>query len=301
MSRIFLTGGSGFLGSRLIRTLARSGITVVGLDRSGRLGAEKLPGAAIEVVRGNVLDPRTYREALASTQTVVHMAAATGRASADEHFEINFRGTKVLLEQCRQAGVEKFLFVSSIAVKFPEKSLYYYAQAKQLAEEAVQGSGLDFTIVRPTIILGRGSGPQAALSKLARLPVIPVFGKGRARVQPVFVEDLVAFIVEILEKQLSHGRTLELGGPTVLTIEDLLLEIRRAANTPMARTVHIPLRPLLALLGIAERMGVRGLPLSAGQLSSFRFDGTSEPSALHESRRATLKTVPEMLSLSLAA
>jgi len=301
MNRIFVTGASGFLGSRLLRTLVTRGMAFVGLDRTGKLAAKGASQDGLEVVRGDLLNPQTYREALASTPTVVHMAAATGKASADEHFEVNSRGTETLLEECLQAGVQRFLFISSIAVKFPDKSRYYYAQAKQLAERAVQDSGLDFMILRPTIILGRGSGPLTALDRLARMPVIPVFGDGRVRVQPVFVEDLVACIVAILEQPLFGEEVLELGGPTVLTIEDLLLEIRRAGIGRPGRTVHVPLRPLLMLLGAAERIGFQGLPLTAGQLSSFRFDGSIESSRFFEDRRGTLKTVPEMLSLSLAA
>ncbi len=64
--------------------------------------------------------------------------------------------------------------------------------------------------------------------------------------------------------------------------------------------MRIPLRPLVPFLGLVERVGVSRLPVTAGQLASFRFDGTIEPSPLYESRRETLKTVPEMLSLSLA-
>ena len=301
MDSVFVTGGSGFLGSRLLQALLARGMSVVGLDRSGALGDGSGKQTRLEVVQGDLLDPRTYMQALATTDAAVHLAAATGKASAERHFEVNARGTEILLEQCRQAGVRKLLFVSSIATKFPDKTRYYYAQAKQRAEEAIQASGLEFTIVRPTIIIGRGSAPLVALSRLAGLPLVPVFGDGRTRVQPIYVEDLVEFIVAILDQRRFAGETLELGGPTVLTIEELLHEVRSARSGGRARTVHIPLGLLLPFLGAAEKLGIGPLPLTTGQLASFRFDGTIEPSALHEGRRAGLKAVPEMLSLSLAA
>jgi NADH dehydrogenase len=306
MTRVFVTGGTGFLGSRVLSLLKDHGISVVALDRSGALSQTAGSGAGVETVKADLLQPELYSDALAKTDLVLHLAALTGRASEREHFRVNLQGTETLLEQCRRVGVQRILFVSSIATKFPDTRRYYYAQAKLQAEEAVRSSGLRFAIIRPTIILGRGSPILSALEKLATLPFIPVFGNGRALVQPIYVDDLAGYILEVVEQDRFRNETLDLGGPSTLTIEELLQQIRCVRKGSDGRSkglsVHIPLGLLLPPLRAAESLGLGSLlPVSEGQLSSFRYDGTIEPNGLHENRRGALRNVQQMLALSLAA
>ena len=117
---VFVTGGGGFVGRRVLAELGRAGWTITALDRSGALDGASAPGGTI--VRGDLLAPETYRKAVGSCSVVVHLAAATGRAPASEHQRINAQGTEVLLDACRTTGVSRILFVSSIATTFPARS-----------------------------------------------------------------------------------------------------------------------------------------------------------------------------------
>jgi nucleoside-diphosphate-sugar epimerase len=277
-SRVFLTGGRGFIGSRLQARLRQRGHDVA-------------------LLTSDLLEPDTYRGALASANVVVHLAAATGRASAQRHMRVNAAGTKTLVDECRRAGVERFLFTSTIAVTFPDTRWYAYARSKALAEDAVRASNLRYTILRPTIVIGAGSSTLAGLERLARLPVIPVFGDGRARVQPIFVDDLVEILAAVIEEDRFLNETLDVGGPTVLTIEELLHAVRQSRRGSRGRVVHIPLGLVLAPLKAAETIGLGGwLPVTVGQLSSFRYDGVADANTLVDSRRARLRGVPEMLT-----
>ena len=243
--------------------------------------------------------PDTYEAALATTHAAVHLAALTGKASRTEHFRINEQGTAMFVDACQNAGVGRLLFVSSIATKFPDHSDYHYAQAKARAEAVVRASRLKYTIVRPTMIFGKGSPVLNGLDKLAGLPLIPVFGDGRTQVQPIYVDDLASFIVEILEQDRFGNETLDLGGPSSLSIENLLQEIRTLRKGSPGRALHIPLSLFLPFLRTAEKLGFgHFLPVSAGQLSSFRFDGTIENNPLFEDRKRTLQDVQSMLSHS---
>src|SRR5260221_5616728 len=170
-ARLFVTGGSGFVGSRLLAALSGRGHSIVALDRSGSLRGRWGESSGVEVVAGSLLDPQSYRVALAASDTVLHLAASTGRASREEHFRVNAQGTEILVDECRRAGVPRMLFVSSIATAFPDTTHYDYAQSKRRAEDAVRGSGLQVAILRPTMILGRGSPILAALETLALLPI----------------------------------------------------------------------------------------------------------------------------------
>jgi NADH dehydrogenase len=296
-----VTGGGGFVGSRLLPALLRRRHSLVALDRSGSIRRALPASEAVQLVDGDLLEPSTYRHALSTADVVVHLAASTGRAREEEHFRVNARGTALLLEQCRELHVQKFLFVSSIAAKFPDTRHYPYARAKAAAEEAVRASGLKFAVIRPTIILGRGSPILTALQKLAMLPLIPVFGDGRTRVQPIAVDDVVEFILAIIEGDLFSNETFDVGGPQAMTMEELLQAIRQSRRGARGRPVRVPLPPLLLLLRVCEAVGVgRFVPVTEGQLSSFRFDGTVTPNPLHERYKTRLKSVWQALSSNAA-
>ena len=294
MSNTFITGGSGFLGLRLLASLKGRG-PVIALDRSGTIQQDD----RTEAVPGDLLIPSTYSGALKRSNRVVHLAALTGRGSERDHFRTNKEGTRLLIEACREAGIEEFLFVSSIAAKFKDKRSYYYAQAKEMAENLLRTSGMRFAIVRPTIIVGQGSPVLRALQTLAGLPVIPVFGDGKTMVQPIYVEDLVRFIDDIIDRGAFDGDTWELGGPSVVSFEELLQLIRQARGGNRARSIHLPITLLAGVLRLAERAGAGSLlPVTAGQLTSFHQDGTIESNPLFERRRAELLNVQQMLARS---
>jgi len=290
---IFVTGGAGFVGRRLLEALTRAGAHVVALDRSGKL-RDKAPNGC-EVVHGDLLDPASYRNALATCSVVVHLAASTGNASREDHHRVNARGTEVLVEEARGAGVTEFLFVSSIAVTFPDLRGYHYAEAKVRAEAFVRDSGLRFLIVRPTMILGPRAPILAALEKLATLPVAVLPGSGRAQVEPMHVDDVVSCLVAAVETDAFTNEAIAIAGPEKISMEGLLRRLRAARRGKDGPLVRVPLPLLQIPLKIAETIGLgRLLPITAGQLSSFRFDGVGAPSALQRGSRPS-RGLDEML------
>ncbi|MBI3484259.1 MAG: NAD(P)H-binding protein, partial [Acidobacteria bacterium] len=295
--RLFITGASGFLGRCLLARLDPANFQeITCLTRS----ALAIAPAGIDWVRGNLADTTTYSAALSGADCVIHLAAATGKLPPREYFSVNLDGTRRLVEQCKQTGVRNFLFVSSIAAGFPGQSRYYYAQSKVQAEEIVRASGLRHAIVRPTMIFGRGSPVLAGLAKLAALPVIPVFGNGRTPVQPIAVENLADFILRIVDNDLFRGETFDLGGPDVVSIEELLRKIHLLLRHSNPKTLHIPMSLLLPALTLLEIVAYPLLPITIGQLATFRFDGTARPNALWSERKPHLQSLEKMLAAALA-
>ncbi len=297
MSRsIFLTGSGGFLGKRVLQRLARKeNYQVVCLTR-GNAADPSLPN--VSYVRGDLLDPETYRDGLKGCDTVLHMAAATGKHSPEEFRRVNGEGTGSLVRQARESGVERFLFVSSIAAKFRDQFRYFYAQSKQEAETMVAASGLRWTIVRPTMIFGKNSPVLDGLARLVGLPVVPVFGDGRVPVQPIFVDDLADSLVALLEENGFDGATLEVGGPEVLTIENLMLRIRQTIGKRSAPVLHLPAGLIGRCLGLMEPLLLPLLPLTAGQLASFSNAGTTAPHPWVAERQPRMLGVSAMLKSS---
>lgn len=293
MRRLFVTGGSGFLGRRFLARLPEGlADEVVALTRD----ADRLAGAGVTVVEGDLAEPAGWAVALEGADAVLHLAAATGAAKAATHWRVNARGTDRLVHACARAGVGRFVLVSSIAAGPGPVEHYPYARSKRRAEAAVEASPTAWTIVRPTLIAGAGGGAWEALAGLARRRVVPIPGPGRALVQPVAVDDVVDVLVEALRDGRWVGETVEVGGPERLPIEALIRRIgARAGAEPSV--VHVPARGVLPLLGWLDRRGAP-LPVTAGPLTSFYrdqvvgVDGIEGPTPLDAMIDAALAEAP---------
>ena len=293
---LFVTGAGGYVGSYLLRAVPP--------DRYERvycLGRrEPAPGTPgyLEWIRADLLEPARYQKGLAACDTVVHLAAATGKNRPEAFFRVNRDGTAALVEACRQSSTRKFLHVSTIAVKFPDLSRYPYAESKKQAEEIVRQSGLPFTILRPTIITGPRAPVLEGIFRLAGAPIVPVFGGGRTLVQPVYVEDLIAVIVGFLNGGAFENRTIDVGGPETLGMEEFLLKARAIRSGKPPRILHLPGRMWIPLLGFLEKFLLPVMPVTAGQLTSFTSDGTAEESPLLTEWHGGMKGIDEVLRLA---
>jgi nucleoside-diphosphate-sugar epimerase len=290
---IFVTGAGGFLGRRVVARLTESeNRKLVCLIREKP--ADGSP-SNVQFVRGDLLDPQGYADALVGCDTVVHLAAATGKCPPTEFTQVNREGTLYLVDAATRVGISRFIFVSTIAVTFRDISGYYYAQSKQQAEAVVTRSGLNWTVVRPTMILGKNAPVLQGLSKLASLPILPVFGHGRVPVQPVFVDDLANCLTAMLCLEGLNRQTIEIGGPEVLGIEQLLQRIRCSLGKGEAPACHLPLRPIVACLRRVEALARPLLPFTAGQLASFSNPGTAREHPWTAAWQTQMMGVDEML------
>jgi len=293
---LFVTGASGFVGRRVLALAAARCERVVALSR-GELS--NLP-ANVEHVRGDLSGEAGWESAIARGDTVLHLAATTGKASPREYERGIVDATARLLGAARRAGVRHFVYVSSIAARFADQTAYPYARAKTHAEVLVRASGLPSTIVRPTIVAGPGSPVMKGFLTLALAPVTPVFGDGQKRVAPIHVDDLAELLLEIAAGEPSAA-PLELGGPDALTLDALLARLRAAHGRGAARLLHLPLAPIRGVLAALEPALRPLLPLTAGQLATFANDGLPEPNALLSARAKPLRSVFEPRELATAA
>jgi len=295
---LFVTGASGFLGTRILEHLEPgdySRITL--LSRSGlELPKQLAASDNTNVVQAAIHDTDQYASQLDTNTIVVHLAAMTGKAEPREYYHVNTDGTAELLRIATLAGVAGFLFVSSIAVSFSDREGYHYAESKQQAEQHVRESGLKYTIVRPTIILGKGSPIWESFSSLSRSSVILLPGSGKVRIQPVFIDDVVELLLGIVSSGRFMNEILELGGAEVLTIDDFVRRIHQVYKGGRGHVVHIPLGVILSTLRMIERRFPALLPVSSGQFASFYNDGMAEKNDLYESLGVEMKTVDDMLA-----
>jgi NADH dehydrogenase len=253
-------------------------------------------GAHVEWIRGDLTRCAGWSAQLEGCDALVHLGASTGRASASVHTSVNLEATRSLVRAARDARVPRFVYASTIAAGFPELERYPYAAAKRAAEESVRASSLEWTILRPTLVLGPGGGNGPALLRLARKARTPLFGAGSVRVQPIGARDVARLVAEALRDAGTVRETIDLGGPDVLTFAELLARLRTAVGRDPRRLLHLPLAPAMSAAWAFERWFGPRLPVLAGQMYSFRYDSTARRSGFLDARMAQLARVDALIA-----
>lgn len=274
---ILVTGGSGFVGRAVVTRLAQGGQAVRVLAR-GRRQAD-LP-VGVQEMHGDLVTGDGVAEAMERADKVVHLVAVI-RESGDQTFErVIWRGTERLIQSAKVAGVGKVVYVSAIGAK--DDPRYPYLQAKWQAERAVVRSGLNYTIIRPSIVFGDGDEFVNALAGLVRYnPVVPIAGDGKAKFQPIWVEDLATCILGCLDEDAHSGETLEVGGPEHLTYNDMVELVKQALGKSRAK-LHVPLavmKPLSQVMGwVLPRP-----PVTPDQLKMLELDNITDVDSVMKS------------------
>jgi uncharacterized protein YbjT (DUF2867 family) len=237
---ILLTGGTGFIGSRIVHALRAENRPVRCLlrrpERAGQLRAW-----GCELVQGDVTDAESLRRATEGADAVVHLVAII--AGKPEQFEqVMIRGTESLVAAAEQAGVRRFVLMSALGTTEATRELTPYYRAKWAMEQAVQASPLEHVIFRPSFVFGRDGGVLPTFMRLVRYsPVTPVVGPGTQRIQPIWVDDVAAYFAKSIDLVGAAGRTFEIGGPDVITWDGLYSRIASILGKRRAK-LHLPFK-----------------------------------------------------------
>jgi NADH dehydrogenase len=277
--RVTVFGGSGFLGRQIVKYLAAEGSNVrVGvrhperasfLERFGRDGQ-------IELAHADVWDESTVAEAVKQSDSVINTVGhyvEKGRATFDV---IHGQGALHVARQARQAGVERLIHISGLGADPTSDSPY--VRARGIGEVLVREAFDGVTILRPSVIFGADDSFFSTLAGMARkAPVLPLFGRGRTNLQPVFVGNVADACVRVLVDASTKGEVYELGGPRVYTYKalvQLMLEQvdRRRALVPVPFFVWDTLAALMAVLP--------NPPLTRDQVKLMKRDNVIEGKAL---------------------
>jgi NADH dehydrogenase len=244
---LLLTGATGRVGSALLRRLVDRHEPVRCLVRDPRrLGPERV---RVQIALGDLADPASFRHALRGVRTVVHLAATERDQAHATIEEIDGVATWRLLRAAEAAGVDRFVFLSPLGATRHHRSRVH--RTKALAERAVADSALKTTTLRCSLIYAPGDTKLALLEALALLPVVPVTTTmGRARVQPVWADDVAACIAAVLDADDAPG-TLEIAGPETVTFRQAV-ERALAAGGRQRRLVAVPTSLLLRALHAYE-------------------------------------------------
>jgi len=230
-----VTGAFGYIGKYITRRLLSTGRQVRTV--TSHPGKENPFGEAVAAYPYNFTNPASLIESLQGCDALFNTYWIRFEHNGWT-FERALANTRTLFECARQAGVRKIVHISVTNPAVHDDLPYY--RGKALQEELVKDTGLPYCILRPTLVFG---DEDILVNNIAwtirKFPLVPVFGSGSYRLQPVFVEDLAALSTDCAGESGSH--TLDAIGPQTFTYEALLREIAGALNRHIA-FVHLPPR-----------------------------------------------------------
>jgi len=274
--KIAVTGGTGFVGSHVVNALLRAGHEPRVLARNPDAARSRF-NRPVPVAAGDVSDAASLERAFSGCDAVVHLVGIINESEGLSFDAVHRQGTENVVGAMQRTGVRRLLHMSAMgsAPDAPSE----YGRTKAAGEEAARRSGLEATVLRPSIVFGPGDGFVTLLAKIVRLnPLfIPVIGPGTVRFMPVSVREVAGIFAAALEKPETAGKTFEVGGPETLTMDEIYREIAAALGKPRKRLVHFPLwygRILAAALSVLPNP-----PLTRDHLRSLSRDNVGDVAA----------------------
>jgi nucleoside-diphosphate-sugar epimerase len=289
--KMLITGGTGFIGSRLALAARTEGhqIVVAGQLNSDaeRARAKELAAAGVHIVQGPLQDAAYARRIAEGCEVVIHLAAAQHEANvADAYFfDVNVNGTKTLLDACKTAGVKRFVYGSTIGVYGESNGeildegtapqpLNVYGRSKLQAEETVKsfGQDLQICIVRISETYGPGDFRLLKLFRAINRGRFFIIGSGLNQRQVIHVLDLARGLMLAATSAAAVGETFVMAGVETMTTREMVRQIAVAlGRSPPA--LRAPLWPFMAAAVFFEKtltpLGIQP-PLHRRRLDFFR-------------------------------
>jgi uncharacterized protein YbjT (DUF2867 family) len=249
--KIFVTGATGFTGSRVVPLLLKSGYAVRCLYRASS-DRSSLAGLDIEWALGDVSDPQSLTSAMQGTDALVNVAS------------LGFGHADSIVSAAKNAGIQRAVFISTTAI-FTQLN----AGSKKIrvaAELAIETSGLSYTILRPTMIYGspRDRNMWRLIRFMRYSPIVPIFGDGKYLQQPIYVDDVAQALVSCLSNDNTIGKSYNIAGKQALTYNDVIDTIAKGMNKRVWK-IHVPSKPVVSLLRFFERIRLP-FPIKAEQV-----------------------------------
>jgi len=264
---VLVTGGLSPLGRRVIEHLSKSGWTVRVLVPPGFGACVTFP-KRVFVVEGLLSNPESLQAAVVDCRKVVHLSERIFGRSAAEFRTENIEGTRNLIQASKEAKVGHFIFLSSAAVNYRNST--FYGRSKKIAEDVLRGSGLVWTILRPTLLVGASGGSEYHWLRRAvrRFKVLPLPEGGHIVKCPIHEEDLAEGIDSLVRANLHTvaRHTYNLAGRQALTLAELVDMIAADYHLSPRIVLRVPAWLCVAVAKLADRLMPPKLPFSFTEL-----------------------------------
>jgi NADH dehydrogenase len=279
---VVVTGASGYLGSHIVKRLVEMDRPARAMVRS-RQDAEKegrLKHLSVEWAEADVTRPETLGPAVDGATAVIHTVAIAIEKGGRSYETINYQGTVNVVEAAAAANVRRFINISQLgaASDLP----YRFLASKGKAQEYVAASDLDWTAFRPSVIWGPEDEFANTFARLVPFsPIIyPIIGDEKAAFQPVWVEDVVTSVVKALDDSGTIGKEYELGGPEILTLEEIEKRTLEAVGAKR-RMVRFPMPVLRGGVTLMETL-LPAPPVTRSLLELLAVSNVTTDNAIHQ-------------------
>lgn len=276
--RVFVTGGTGFVGNHVVHELLEKGHQVRVLIRPGSEQKLKRP-ADVEIVHGTVNETAHLAQGMHGCEAVVHLVgiirAFPKRGITFER--LHTEATANVVAAAREANVSRLLHMSALGAR--EGGPTAYLRTKFAAEDLVRRSHLDYTIFRPSLIFGRGGEGVKMFAAMVEKVVVPIIGDGRYRFQPVSVTTVAQGFERALAQEAAYRQSLDVGGPDNVTFNELMDTLARVKGKSIIK-VHIPVFPLRLATAILEH--APGYPLTRDQITMLLEGSTCDEKPFYD-------------------
>jgi uncharacterized protein YbjT (DUF2867 family) len=280
---ILVAGGTGLVGSAIVRELRRRGKDAAVLTTSADKARKKFPGFDLYYREGDVTQPETLVGPTRGVEVVIGAQQFPNSPIEDpargETFEnVDARGTENLVRAAKEAGASRYVYLSGAGAA-PDG--YHWFQSKWRAEEAVRNSGMTWTIIRPSWVYGPDDRSLNRFLSMSRyLPFVPLIGNvGKQQMQPVFVDDVGRAVADSLENSVAEGQTYEIGGPEVMSMKEV---VQTALEVAGRKRLLLPAPKGVMKLAASALQHLPGRPLTPDAVEFITMDALADPTAIRE-------------------
>lgn len=249
---VLVTGAGGLIGKAIVRNLLRNGFSVRAFLRPGAL-TPFYPDQNLRIFRGSMENWPSLVGALKGCDAVINLAANQYHPKLS--YVVNVQGAENLITAMKSAGVKRLIQMSTLATRLAHKGVY--GKTKSQADELIKNSGLDWTILKPSLVYGED--PKTIFTTIAgfvkSLPFVPVLGNGQQPFRPVWTEDVAEAVTRVLRSPRTLRKEYDLGSKESLTLNGLIRKIQKVLGKDKQPIVHVPyLLSLVGALTISELM-----------------------------------------------
>lgn len=219
---ILVTGGTGFIGQHLVRQLVMQGYEVRLLLRPSPKSPNLPTGLPVQVAVSSLNDSRGLRAALKGINTVIHLAGTEALGVKSDLDGVDIDGTRALTEASREAGIDRFFYMSHLGAD--KASAFPVFKAKAIAENLIIHSGVPYTIFRSAVVYGPNDHFTNDFARIIEISpsVLLIPGDGSNLLQPIWIQDLVTCLIIALENPDSLGQTYQIGGGETLSFLSII-------------------------------------------------------------------------------